>query len=135
MIFRLSIRNSLDELATAQRKVDRFLAAEDAPAEAAYIVRLVLEEIVSNVIRHGYDDAAAHEIGITVTAGVDAIEIAVDDDGRAFDPRAGEELVTPGSLEAAPTGGMGLPLVKAMAGPIEYERVDGRNRTRVRVAT
>ena len=134
MIFTVNIDSTMEELARAQLEVEHFLATADVPAESAYVVRLCLEELVSNVIRHGHSDRARHHISLTVDVDPDGIGITVEDDGQAFDPRAGDELQAPASLDRAPTGGMGLPLVRAMAESIDYARRDGRNLVSVRVA-
>jgi anti-sigma regulatory factor (Ser/Thr protein kinase) len=57
-----------------------------------------------------------------------------DDDGRPFDPNSAQPVPVPTSLDDAPTGGMGLSLVRNIAGPVEYQRLDSRNRARLRIA-
>ncbi len=110
-----------------------FLTAHGASFEAAYAVRLSLEELVSNIIRHGYDDREPHEIGIHLVILPGSIEVTIDDDGCPFDPNSAQPVPVPSSLDEAPTGGMGLSLVRTIAGPIEYQRVDSRNRVRLRI--
>ena len=66
MTFSLSINNTLAALPEAQESVAAFLSCYGVSFEAAYRVRLSLEELVSNIIRHGYDDSEPHEIGVCV---------------------------------------------------------------------
>lgn len=40
----------------------------------------------------------------------------------------------PGGPTKAPTGGMGLSLVRNIAGPIEYQRLNNRNHVKLRIA-
>ena len=52
-----------------------------------YWCELVFEEIVSNIIRHGYADSQKHRISTTVAIHGDRVELYLEDDGVPFDPR------------------------------------------------
>jgi anti-sigma regulatory factor (Ser/Thr protein kinase) len=134
LTFSLSIHNTLAALVEAQQSVEAFLSAHGVPFEAAYAVRLSIEELVSNIIRHGYDDREPHEIGLYLGIQARSIELRIDDDGRPFDPNSTEPVPVPASLEEAPTGGMGLSLVRSIAGPIEYQRLGSRNQVKLQIA-
>jgi serine/threonine-protein kinase RsbW len=129
----LSARNTFEDLARIQREAERLLAQHGADQDVGHRVRLAIEELVSNVIRHAYEDTRPHDIRVTVDITHDAIALVIDDDGRPFDPSGRGELPTPASLHDAPTSGMGLALVEQMAGPIRYERKDDRNRVTVTI--
>ena len=116
------------------QRVDGFLSSQSVSHDAAYAVRLSIEELVSNIIRHGYDDREPHEIGIGLEILPRVIVLIIDDDGRPFDPNSAPPVPVPASLDDAPTGGMGLSLVRTIAGPIEYQRLDSRNRVTLRIA-
>jgi len=124
---------TLGDLPLAQRSADRLIADHEIDANAAYALRLAIEELGSNVIRHGFSDDAVHDISLRIVVSHDAIDLMIEDDGRPFDPSLPRHLDTPASLEEAPTGGMGLSLVTEIAGPIHYARIDGRNRTSVHI--
>ena len=124
---------TLGDLPLAQRSADRLIADHAIDDEAAYALRLAIEELGSNVIRHGFADSEVRDISLRITVDADAVELAVEDDGRPFDPSQPRHLNTPTSLEDAPTGGMGLALVVQIAGPLRYERVNSRNRTTLRI--
>ena len=123
----LLLRNRLEDLRDVQSAIDRLVANQNLEEEQAYALRLAVEELVSNVIRHGFDDGRLHRIVVAVEVRAERIDLAIEDDGRPFDPNSGGELVTPTSLEDAPTGGLGLGLVKAMVGAIHYRRMGLRN--------
>ena len=99
-----------------------------------YWCELVFEEIVSNIIRHGYADSQEHRISTTVAIHGDRVELYFEDDGVAFDPRQ----PVPARAEAAPhsdCGGRGLLLVRSIAERIDYERTpQQRNHLRVTIA-
>jgi anti-sigma regulatory factor (Ser/Thr protein kinase) len=90
-----------------------------------YQVELALDEIVSNIIRHGQPVSA-----IELTAAIHREEavLTFEDDGVAFDPRAHRKTRQPVSAEQMPIGGLGLTLVKSFVTRIEYERTPQHNR-------
>ncbi len=91
-------------------------------AEAENRARLVFEEIVTNVIRYGFDDSGTHIIHAAARVGDDDLTLSFRDDGRPFDPRTARELAPTNSLAQASIGGRGLMLVRAAASGIDYER-------------
>ena len=127
--------HTLGDLPLAQRSADQLIADHNIDADAAYAVTLAIEELGSNVIRHGFDDRDVHDISLRISVIPGAVELVIEDDGRPFDPSQPRQLNTPDTLEHAPTGGMGLSLVNEIAGPIDYQRVNGRNRTTLRIKT
>jgi anti-sigma regulatory factor (Ser/Thr protein kinase) len=103
---------------------------------ARYQVELVFEEVVMNVIRHGYTDDRAHEIDVTLTRGDDVIVLTFDDDGRPFDPLQQPAPVRPTSVQDAPSGGRGIVLLRNAARDLRYMRTaDHKNRLTVTIAT
>lgn len=130
----LTFVTKLAALGHVQDRAARWLADQSVPPELAYVVRLVIEELGSNVIRYAYDDEREHDVTLLLELDAGAIVLTMEDDGRAFDPNSREERPAPASLEDAPVGGMGIMLVQHLAGPIEYERRGNRNHTRVRIA-
>jgi serine/threonine-protein kinase RsbW len=130
----LTFVTTLPALAHVQDRAARWLADHAASADLAYIVRLTIEELGSNIIRYAFDDAGEHEVTLVLEMDVDALVLTIEDAGRAFDPNSRADRPAPTSLEDAPTGGMGITLVRHLAGPLEYERRGDRNRTRVRIA-
>ena len=127
--------HTLGDLPLAQRSADQLIADYNVDDDAAYALRLAIEELGSNVIRHGFDDREVHDISLRMAVIPGAIEFVIEDDGRPFDPSKPRHLQTPDSVETAPTGGMGLSLVAEIAGPIEYQRLNARNRTTLRIKT
>ena len=103
--------------------------AEDFASEAGLDARggarlaVVVEELVSNAIRHGAADGAI-DIDLSLTAGDGEIALALVDDGVAFDPTADRNFAGP---DAETGGGVGLALVKAWANAFSYRRDGGRN--------
>jgi serine/threonine-protein kinase RsbW len=130
----LALEDAFDALGRCAAEVHEFLAARGLSPRAVYRADLVLEEIVTNIIRHGYDDTGPHTIAVAVALQTDTLTLTFEDDGRAFDPLAAPEPELPDAPDAIPTGGRGLRLVRAMIRDGEYLRRDGRNRLTVHIA-
>lgn len=125
---RARIPNALGALTQVQELVSTFAAAEELPAEVAIDLNVVLDELLSNVIKYGHADGEAHDIGIRLAVAGDVLEVELDDDGKPFDPLS----VPPPDLERAfgerEPGGLGVHFVRHLMNEAEYARVGGRNR-------
>jgi serine/threonine-protein kinase RsbW len=114
------------------RLLDRFhafAAARQLPAAAERDAHLVLDEIVSNVIRHGRVGRRAPEIEVRATITSDMLRIHIVDDGRAFDPlSSAPSAVIDGPPSERPIGGLGVYLTTQLMDHVEYRRTNGRNR-------
>ena len=110
---------SLAALAAAED----FAHAAGLDARGGARLAVVVEELVSNAVRHG---AEAGTIAIELTLDADDGEVALvlTDNGVAFDPTADRNFSGPDSETG---GGVGLALVKAWANSFAYRRDDGRN--------
>ena len=127
---RLTIQSRIPEIRRAADFLDGFLARHPVPASIAGELHVILDEVLSNVIRHGYDDAGAHEIGFTLTSSPGTVTLEVDDDGKAFDPTITAKPAPRrgASLDDIDPGGLGLVFLKAFADDIAYRRDGMRNR-------
>ena len=129
---RLVIDSRLSEIRRATELVDEFKARHGLTDEDANAIHVVVDEIVSNSIRHGLAGAPSHTIALTLELWEDEIRVEVEDDGVAYDPTRAPEPVLTGTLEERTGGGLGMAFVRELADSIEYRRVDGRNHLVVR---
>ena len=106
-----------------------FATDEDLDARVRARLAVVVEELVSNAVRHGAQGGPiALELGMTVNA--DEIAIMLEDDGIAFDPTQDRGFSGP---DAKSGGGVGLALVRAWTTAFRYDRVNDRNRLELRL--
>lgn len=105
---------------------DNRLSADDVMR-----IRLVLDEIVVNIVAHGFEeggDAGHHEIRIHLALDVrDVLTMRVTDNARAYDPRLAPAPRFDLPVEERRKGGLGVHIVKAIVDTIDYTRVDGHN--------
>ena len=115
------------------RQVDSFVAAfvkeQAVAADEAARLLIVLEELITNLMKYGYPDRSnpgQAEIVLSLNGG--RLEIEFIDDGCEFDPFAGPLPKFDRSLEERPIGGLGLHLLRSLTDEAHYER---RNETNV----
>jgi anti-sigma regulatory factor (Ser/Thr protein kinase) len=121
----------LDSLAEIRRYVKE--AADRAGIEAAraYQLQLAVDEIATNIITHGYEDAGASAvISIGSEASDDALVITLEDQAPAFDPRTmempeAEDLAKP--LEERRMGGLGIYIASKAVDRFDYRHDNSSN--------
>ena len=125
----LRIATRLDELPRLDAAVEDFAQEQAWPPDLVFQVKLVLEELGVNIVNHGHDDDARHEIEIEIASAADALTIEIADDGRPFDPLTeAPEPDLKSALEDRPIGGLGVHLVRTMMDEARYRREEGKNR-------
>src|SRR5688572_17333975 len=122
---RFAIGNQLLELVRVQELATSFLLRRGASPRTVYVTGVALEEVLANVIRHGYEDVAAHRISICLRAAGDCVEIQVEDDGRHSDPTSVPDADVEAPLDARPVG---VHLVRTLVKHVRYERTGDLNR-------
>lgn len=126
----LVIKNDSRELGRLAEAVDDFSERNAIAAETRFELQLCLEELVLNVVNHGFDNPGQHDIRIGIALNDDGrvLTIRVVDDGREFDPLT--DTPAPdldASLEDRAVGGLGVFLVRKIMDEVSYRRKDGLN--------
>jgi len=103
----------------------------------AFAMQVCLEELMSNIVRHGrvpsplkpqIDPAKPLSISITVDASADRITITVEDNGQPFNVAEAPAKWIDRPLEQLQPGGLGIQLIKNFASNLEYRRTAKGNR-------
>jgi sigma-B regulation protein RsbU (phosphoserine phosphatase) len=118
----------LSEIRRASELVDEFKARHGLADDDANAIHILLDEVLSNSIRHGLAGAASHAIAVMLELSDGEVTIEVEDDGVAYDPTQAPAPVLAGTLEERTEGGLGMTFVRGLTDSIEYQRIDGRNR-------
>jgi serine/threonine-protein kinase RsbW len=97
-------------------------------------LQLVIEELFTNTIMHGYGKECDEPIEIALAAGPGRITVHYEDAAAGYDPARAlatsrERLSEP--LEQRPVGHLGVHLVAAIVDDMRYARIGGRNQLQV----
>ena len=121
-------------LARAQAFVDAFARAHGVGDDDALRLQLVVEELFSNTVQHGYGRECDEPIEIALEARDGEVTLLYRDAARAYDPLSAlgaSRNAMRASVDRRPIGGLGVPLVAGVAEDIDYAFRDGRNCLRV----
>jgi anti-sigma regulatory factor (Ser/Thr protein kinase) len=130
----LSMRNNLKELAALIDKASAFLESQSLPGPAYYKASLVLEEVLTNIVKYAFEDALEHEISVLLAVDDADLVLRFVDDGREFDPLAVPPPAMKESLEESSEGGLGVYLVRKSVNSIEYYRDQSKNVLEARIS-
>ncbi|WP_439595059.1 ATP-binding protein [Falsiroseomonas sp.] len=128
MTLRLAVPISLAGLEALQDGVEAWAVGQGVPAGLQLRLRLVIEELVANLVAHAtWPGAAAARLECRWEN--DALRLVLEDTAQPFDPRETPDPA-PADLADVAVGGLGLALVRRMSRELAYGRApDGWNRT------
>ncbi len=124
---RVELNNELGEMANVMTALAEFSSGAGLEMEAAQAAELVLDELLNNIITHGYLDADQHKIVVELCVSKNVLQIIVSDDGIPFNPFEQEDPDLESSLNEREGGGMGVFLVKKFMDECSYQRLEQRN--------
>jgi serine/threonine-protein kinase RsbW len=104
----------------------RFTQANAVPEDVRRDFQLALDEVLSNVVRHGLEGRAGSvDLAYGLASGVISVEVA--DDAPRFDPLSAPAPDTAAPLDDRVPGGLGIALIAAIMDEVRYERRGDRN--------
>ncbi|MBW4577624.1 MAG: ATP-binding protein [Aphanothece sp. CMT-3BRIN-NPC111] len=128
----LTVPGTLDSLGAIATYVMAAAAAAGLDKKASYKLRLAVDEIATNIIIHGYEEAGRKgTLDLQADLDEQTLTISIEDTGVAYNPNQAEKLeeeVFNLPLEQRKIGGMGLYLAIQGVDKFLYERFQNRNR-------
>jgi len=115
------------EIARSATWLEAFCSQCGLCEDDLYDLQLFLDEMVSNIIRHGHGDDPGHHIHIDLTIAGTLATIRITDKAPPFDPTEAPPPNFDLPIEERPIGGLGVHIVKSMADSMVYERVADTN--------
>ena len=119
-----SIKSNLNELQELTKTILDICESYAYDAEFIGDIRLVFEEIIVNIIKHGYDDSSDGPINL-------AIDMESEHEGKPFNPQGFQSMNVEKSFDEKDIGGLGIHLIREMAELIEYKRIHNKNRLKI----
>ncbi|HEU4669605.1 MAG TPA: SpoIIE family protein phosphatase [Dyella sp.] len=126
----LTLETTLEDVFDALERCDGALDDAGVAAGTKEDVRLVLEELMVNMVHHG---GGGGVIRLRLRATDGAVLAELHDDGEAFDPLQAAPPALSGDLaDAEEVGGLGIHLVRAMASELAYHHDHDGNHLQLR---
>lgn len=126
----LRLSGTVGSLAAIGEYVAEAAAAAGLDEQAAYGLRLAVDEIATNTVVHGYQEAGqSGDLVLWTDKTAERLTILLEDTSPPYDPR---QTPPPGDLdcplEDRPLGGLGIYLARQGVDAYRYDYVGGANR-------
>jgi serine/threonine-protein kinase RsbW len=131
-VFQRTLAKSVPDYVATAEAVQCFCAEQDLPQAVSFRVRLVVEELILNLIDHAVG-SATNRVDLRIEVGLDRVTLILEDDCAPFDPRSVPAFDVTKPLEKRAPRGMGIQLVRTMTQNMTYERTGSRNRLKVEI--
>lgn len=128
----LTVPGNIKSLGIISHYVQQAAETANLNPRAAYKLRLAVDEIATNIITHGYEEAGCEgEIHLQVEINACSLTIAIEDTGVLYDPTKKASLQSKyfnQKLETREVGGLGVYLVLESVDRFYYQQIGDRNR-------
>lgn len=127
----MSLVNDVQEIGRVIDSLEEFGARQGIAPEQCLRFALALDELITNIISHGFSGRSGGAISLAVEHGDGVLSAELVDDGPPFDPFKAEIEAPTGDFEQRRLGGLGIVLVKNAMDRMSYRRDGGFNRVNV----
>ena len=125
--FESTITNEFSDLKTLNNDVRTFLISLESSQKIVYKVNLILEEMITNIIKYGYLDNEPHKISVEIKIDNEYAYLTIIDDANEFDSENYNNPNIDIPLEKMKIGGLGIFLIKSISEHFKYKREDCKN--------
>lgn len=124
------VSNSLESMELVKQQAESFATAHKIKRSVLRKLQVVLDELLSNVIRYGCTHLPeSTKIEIQLLRQGHRLLIQLRDPGQPFDPFCAPEPDLSLEAEDRPIGGLGVHMVRKMVSSYRYQYVDNWNQT------
>ena len=123
------LRGVLADLDTVHAAISDFSRQHGLPEDVSTPLRLALDELITNVVEHGFERHALGErdLVLRLDSTGEVVQATIEDNGIPFDPTGAAFAEPGGELDDRPIGGLGLHLVRRSIDRMDYRRDGERN--------
>lgn len=134
MVFAMTLTSELPRLRELAEALGQWCANTGVPDDAAFKLDLVIDELVSNIIKYGYKMRPDGRIEVRVRRAGNDLVLSLRDAGEPFERTAAPPPQIDTPIEERTVGGLGLHFVRTLASQWETQRIGRINETEVRFA-
>ena len=129
----LCLAADIREIAALAAALDRFGTDNGIAPEAIFKVKLVLDELINNVIDHGMVSPRDGRIDLGISLEGSSLVIDMTDNARLYDPFLTAPPDVEADMDSRPIGGLGVHIVRSLMSEASYSASEGRNHIRLRL--
>ena len=126
----VSVPGTTAGISSAAAAFNEFCRLRHVAQDARWRFQVVLDEILSNIVRHGYRGRDG-TISLTFGQERDIITVDVVDQAPPFDPSQAPAPDTTSPLESRRPGGLGVRFAESLLDGLSYERRGEENHVRL----
>ena len=123
----ISIENNITEVATAMDSFEAFAEQHGISAGVTMKINIVLDEIISNIIKYGFPDKSKQLLEIAFELVDSKLVLKISDNGVPFNPFQTTPPNFAVPLEEREIGGLGIHLVRQLMDEYSYDREAEKN--------
>ena len=127
MLYEFRMNNESSEISRVRHEIEKIGTQEGLSPSIQVDLQTVVDEILSNIVNHGYEDNRNHEITISVDLCSTDIKIVFVDDGIPFNPVESGQPDVSAPIHERSIGGLGIHFVKHLVDEIRYRRHSNHN--------
>jgi len=122
-----SYKAKIESINEIQNFVKKRISHINNDESKLYMIDLLIEEIVVNIINYGFKEAEEGFINVMVDTANEDLVVEISDNGIPFSPLDQKAPDLSINIENRHPGGLGIFLVKQIAKDIEYVRKNNNN--------
>lgn len=122
-----TLDSNLNEIGVLAEALELWAEPLDLPMKAVMETNLMLDELITNIVSHGYGGEAGHPIDVSISLAADLLTIRLVDRAKPFNLLEVGEADTELGLDERDIGGLGVMFVRKLSKSIDYQRVDEQN--------
>jgi len=125
-LHRVTVTASSDGIRQTLNEFEQFCGAQGLSDDLRRRFLVALDEILSNVARHGSPPHGLVQVDFKVAG--NTVTVIVEDEAVPFNPLDAPSPDTSSPVEQRKAGGVGIELVRTLVESVRYEHTGGRNR-------
>jgi anti-sigma regulatory factor (Ser/Thr protein kinase) len=129
--YTFKIKNTFAEIESLCDEINKLAQDNSFSEQIIFCLNVCLEEMLTNIVKYGYDDEHEHEIEIFLEIDNEIITLTIIDDGHEFNPLEVEIPDVNTDIRHRQVGGIGIFLTCKMANKVTYDRKDDKNQLTV----
>lgn len=123
----LTLTNTLSHISTIHQVFTDISNEKKLDEKLSFQLRLICEELFTNVVSYAYEDDQEHLIQIQIAITDHSVTLKIIDDGKPFDPLSHPAPDPQLTLEERGIGGWGIQFARSYMDEMHYERESNEN--------